>query len=113
MSGRQNKPIFWQKVPPPITKSIGHVQFCATDELSYLMACHLYQIKEEGWAFHFYVDISEEKNHNFLQSTIENQRKRRYLMSRSTLGTLCLRSRGAPGTLYLNAQSTQVTQIKI
>ena len=34
-------------------------------------------------------------------------------MSRSTPGTLCLRTRSSPGTLYLNAQSTHGTQIKL
>ena len=34
-------------------------------------------------------------------------------MSRSTPGTLCLRTRSALDTLYLNAQSTQGTQIKL
>ena len=68
LSGRQNNLIFLQneqKVPPPITKSIRHVQCCVTDELCYLLACNLYQNKEEGKAFHFYVKIFEEKNHIF------------------------------------------------
>ena len=34
-------------------------------------------------------------------------------MSRSPPGTLCLRTWSAPGILYLNAQSIQVTQIKL
>ena len=34
-------------------------------------------------------------------------------MTRSTPGTLCLRTRRARETLYLNAQSTQETQIKL
>ena len=34
-------------------------------------------------------------------------------MSQSTPGTLCLRTWSAPGILYLNAQSIQVTQIKL
>ena len=34
-------------------------------------------------------------------------------MSRSTLGTLCLKTPSSPGTLYLNAQSTQGTHIKL
>ena len=116
LSGRQNNPIFWQneqKVPPPITKSIRHVQCCATDELYYLLACNLYQNQEEGQALHLYAEISEEKNHNVLQSAIENQQNGCYLMSRSTPSTLCLRTRSTPGTLYLNAQSTQGTQIKL
>ena len=53
------------------------------------------------------------KNHNFVQSTIESQQKGCHLMSRSTPGTLCLRTRSSPGTLYLNAQSTHGTQIKL
>ena len=53
------------------------------------------------------------KNHNFLQSTIENQQKGCYLMSRSTPGTLCLRTRSPQGTLFLNAQNSQGTQIKL
>ena len=61
----------------------------------------------------FYAEISEGKNHIFLQSTIENQQKGCYLMSRSTPGTLCLRTWSAPGTIYLNAQSTQGTQLKL
>ena len=51
LSGRQNNPIFWQneqKVLPPITKSIRHVQYYATDELCYPLACNLYQNEEEG-----------------------------------------------------------------
>ena len=65
----QNNPIFWQneqKVPSPITKSIRHVQCCATDELCYLLACNLYQNEEEGQGLNFYAEISEEKNCNFL-----------------------------------------------
>ena len=34
-------------------------------------------------------------------------------MSRSTLGTLCLRTWSTPGTLYLNAHGTQGTQIEL
>ena len=123
LSGRQNNPIFWQneqKVPPAIIKSIRQFQSHATDELCYLLPCNFYQNKEEGQAFQFYAEISDLKNHNFLQSTIENKQKLienrqkdRYLMSRSTPGTLCLRTRSSPGTLYLNAQSTQGTQIKL
>ena len=116
MSGRQNNPLFWQneqKVPPPITKSIRHVQCCATDELYFLVACNLYQNEEEGYTFHFYAEISEEKIHNFLQSTIKNQQKGCYLMSRSTPSTLCLSTRSAPSTLFLNAQSSQGTLIKL
>ena len=100
LSGMQNDPIFWkneQKVPPPITKSIRHVQCCSM----------------EGQALHFYAEISEEKNHNFLQSAIENQQNDCYLMSRSTPGTLCFRTQSVPGTFYLIAQSTQGTQIKL
>ena len=110
LSGRQNNSIFWQneqKVPPPIAKSIRHVQCCATDELCYLLACNcnLYLNEEEGQALHFYAEIFEKKNNNFLQSIIENQYKGCYLMSQSTPGTLCLRTRRAAGTLYLSARS--------
>ena len=103
----QNNPIFGkneQKVLPPIIKSIRHVQCCAMDELCYLMSCNLYPNEEEGLAFHFQAEISEEKNHNFLQTTIENQQKGHYFMSRSTPGTLCLRTQSAPGTLYLSTR---------
>ena len=55
----------------------------------------------------------QRKNHNFLQLTIEKQQKGCYLMSRSTPGTLFLRTQNAPGILYLNAQSTQGTQIRL
>ena len=116
MSGRQNNHIFWQseqKLPPPNTKSIRHVECCATDELCFLLACNVYSNEGEGYAFNFYAELSEEKNHIFLKSTIENQQKSCYLMSRSTPGTLCLRTLGPPGTLYLNAQSTQGTQITL
>ena len=64
---------FWQneqKVPPPITKSIRHVQCCATDELCYLLACNLYQNKEEGKAINFFAEISEGKKSHFF--TINN-----------------------------------------
>ena len=106
-------PYFELKVPPPITKCIRYVQCCATDELCYLLACNLYQHKEEGQALHFYVEISEENIHIFLQSTIENQQKGRYLMSWSTPGTLCLRTRSTPGTLYLSARNAQGTHITL
>ena len=61
LTGRQNNLIFWQnekKVMPPIEKSIRHVQCCAMDELCYLLACNLYQNKEEGQPLHFYAEIS-------------------------------------------------------
>ena len=57
----------------------------------------------------FMLKFLREKNHNFLQSTIENQQKGCYLVSWSTPGTLCLRTRRAPGTLYLSAWSTRGT----
>ena len=72
LSGRQNNPMFWQneKVPPPITKSIRHVQCFATDELYSLLACNLYQNEEEGQALHFYAEVSEGKKSQFF--TISN-----------------------------------------
>ena len=36
---------------------------------------------------------------HFLQSTIENHQKGHYLMSRSTPGTFCVRTRSSPSTL--------------
>ena len=106
LSGRQNNLIYWQneqKVLPPIAKSIRLLQCCAMDELSYLLACNLYQNEEEGQALYFYAEISGENYHNFLQSTIINQQKSCYLMSQSKPGTLCLKTRSAPGTRYLSA----------
>ena len=61
----------------------------------------------------FYADITEGDNYNFSQLIIENQQKCHYLMSRSTPGTLSLRTPSAPGTLYLHVQNTQGTQIKL
>ena len=69
--------------------------------------------KRKDRPFIFMLKFLKKKITNFLQSTIENQQKCHYLMSRSTPGTLCLRTRSALGTLYLNAQSTQGTQIKL
>ena len=68
--------------------------------------------KRKDKPFIFMLKFLREKNHNFLQSTIENHQKHCYLMSWSTPGTHCLRTRSAPGTLHLNTQSTQGTQIK-
>ena len=69
--------------------------------------------KRKDRSFIFMLKFLREKINILLQSTIENQQKGCYLMSRSTPSTLCLRTRRAPGILYLNAQSTQGTQIKL
>ena len=71
------------------------------------------RMKRKERLFIIMLKFFRKKNHNFLQLTIEKQQKGCYLMSRSTPGTLCLRTRRAPGILYLNAQSTQGTQIKL
>ena len=71
------------------------------------------RMKRKNRPFIFMLKFSEGKNHNFLQLKIEKQQKGCYLMSQSSLGSLCLRTRSVQGTLYLNAQSTQGMQIKL
>ena len=59
--------------------------------------------KRKDRPFIIMLKFLRKKNHNFLQSTIENQQKGCYLMSWSTPGTHCLRTRSAPGTLFFSA----------
>ena len=120
LSDRQNNPIIWQneqKVSPPITKSIRHVR-CSM--LCYrCMNCVTYWLvtytrtKRKNRPFIFMLKFMRKKTHNFLQSTIENQQKFSYLMSRSTPGTLCLRTRSTPAILYLIAQVLGGTHITL
>ena len=69
--------------------------------------------KRKDRPFIFVLKFLRKKIKKKLQLPIENQQKGCYLMTRSTPGTLCLRTRRARETLYLNAQSTQETQIKL
>ena len=112
----QNNPKFWQneqKVPRPITKSITHVQCCTTDELCYLLACNLYQNKEEGKAIHFFAEISEgKKSHFFTINNLKSTKRSLFDVPENT-GHSFFEDPECSRHSFLNAQSTQGTQIKL